>query len=463
VNQVVDTLTSETLVRVGFHGRVHPGLAESWTESPDGLTWRFKIRRGVTFRNGTPLTARTVVKSLQSALRSRLSSGFPVMADVESVSAPSAQEIELHLRQRSTFIFEDLESIISGGRETNGAGPFILTKKSPTQAVLHANAHYYAGRPAIDRIVITPYATLRTAWADMMRGQVDFLYEVGSDALSFVRESNNVRVFPVHRPYAYVVLLNQRVTALRSPLVRKALNAGVDRGKLVQAALDGHGTPEDTPVWPDNWAYDPNAPRFHYRPEQAIRWLEQAGLHMKPNPDPDAGPPARLRLGCLVPTGFSTAERVGLVLQQQLRQLGVDLQLQAVPPDKFIARVTSGDFQAAIIDFIGGYGMTPPYWEWHSRPAGSRIGFNFGDYRDRAVDTALDSVRHAPNDQAYREGVSEFERSINEDPPAIFLAWSETFRAVSDRFVVPSTSEDQDIRYSIRFWKPAATVEFASR
>ncbi len=83
------------------------------------------------------------------------------------------------------------------------------------------------------------------------------------------------------------------------------------------------------------------------------------------------------------------------------------------------------------------------------------VGLNFSDYQNSQVDAALDQVRHAPSEAVYRQGVSELQRALVNDPPAIFLAWSETFRAVSRRFDVPS-DPDQDILQSVRLWKPLA-------
>ncbi|HEY7792105.1 MAG TPA: hypothetical protein VIC33_16450, partial [Vicinamibacterales bacterium] len=149
-------------------------------------------------------------------------------------------------------------------------------------------------------------------------------------------------------------------------------------------------------------------------------------------------------------------ERLAVLVQQQLGELGIDFKLSSIPPNEFIRRVTSGQFEAAITDAIGGPEMSPVYWYWHSPLAdnsGRALGFNFGDYRDARVDQALDDIRHANDDGTYRRAVSNLQNAIVDDPPAIFLAWSETFRAVSTKFNVPADSGD-DVISSIRLWKP---------
>jgi len=78
------------------------------------------------------------------------------------------------------------------------------------------------------------------------------------------------------------------------------------------------------------------------------------------------------------------------------------------------------------------------------------------------VDAALDAMRHAPNDTAYRTAVAAFQQAIVDDPPALFLAWSERARAVNTRFVVPNEPE-RDVWSSLRLWRPAAAATLTSR
>jgi peptide/nickel transport system substrate-binding protein len=290
----------------------------------------------------------------------------------------------------------------------------------------------------------------------MLRGRVDFLFEVGADALGFMQRSSSVNVLKTERPYAYVVFLSQHDAAVSSPAVRRALNAAVDRKDLIESGLQGHGSPAVSPVWPHNWAYDDTAPGFGYDPDAALSDFEKAGLG-KIKDDKLGAPPARLRLTCLVPQGRTDVERLALVVQEQLSRFAVDFRLEPVPPNEFIQRVTSGNFDAAIIDATGGPSLSIPYWSWHSRSADSRAGMNYGDYKDEQVDKYLDQVRHAPDDAAYKQAVANFQRAIVQDPPAIFLAWSETFRAVNRRFSVPENSSP-DILPSIRLWKPAGSA-----
>src|SRR5207237_1030333 len=120
-------------------------------------------------------------------------------------------------------------------------------------------------------------------------------------------------------------------------------------------------------------------------------------------------------------------------------------------------RVLSGDFEAVLVDAHIAPTLFQAYQWWYSN--GPR---NFTQYKSAAVDAALDSVRRAPNDEAYRRGVAAFQKAIIEDPPAIFLAWSERARAVSTRFRVPA-DVGRDVYSTIRLWRPSNGDRTASR
>ena len=230
----------------------------------------------------------------------------------------------------------------------------------------------------------------------------------------------------------------------RSAELRRALNAAVDRGEVVSEGLSNHGTVADGPVWPDHWAYDAKVPRFNFDPANAaavIRRLNGA----KP-----------LHFVCLAPAA-QPYEHLGLVVQRQLRAVGVDMMFEPLSYEQMTARIPQGDFQAALIDAHIAATLFHAYEWWYSKGPGNASG-----YQSAAVDAALEAISRAPNDEAYRRGVADFGKAITDDPPAIFLAWSERARAVSTRFQVPSEG-DRDIFGSIRLFKPAADERTASR
>jgi peptide/nickel transport system substrate-binding protein len=436
IQQAARNIALDGLVRVGRDGRTTPILAESWTPSANGLAWRIQLRRSLTFHDGTPIDAEVIRKILEPQLPQVLG---PASADVAGIQIRSDRELELTLRRASTFPIEGLDTAViqkpgtalSGtGPLLSGTGPFAVVSQDGNEIAMRANGNYFAGRPLIDRVVIKPYESVRAAWADLLRGEVDMVYEVGVDALDSLEASSEIKTFTFQRAYAFLLLLNTHQPHLADPGVRRALNEAIDREALVRDAFRGHGTPADGPVWPRHWAYSADLPRFGYRP----KLLPASG---------------RLRLKCLFVD--QSHERLALMIQRQLRAIGVDLELEPVATvEEVVMRLKTGDFDALLADFLAGPNLARPYLFWHTGAPN-----NFGRYSNKQVDAALDSIRHATGDDAYRAGVAAFQRAMIDNPPAIFIAWRERARAVSTRFAVPD-EPDTDVLTSIHLWRPVA-------
>ena len=427
IRQVAMNIALEGLLTFGADGRPAVRLAERWESSADGLTLRIRLRPGVRFHDGSPLTAAAMRDILSEQLPPSIG---PAFEDVKQIRVRSDNEVEFLLNRRSNFVLEGLDALIRApGNSRVGTGPFYAVETSGDQAEMHANKEYYRGAPLIDRIVIEPYGSVRSAWADMLRGRVDMLFEVGVDAVDLLQSSRDVEIFTFPRAYASIVILNVERPQLRDAAFRRALNAAVDRQALVDDVLNGHGTPAEGPVWPHHWAYDEAVPRFRYEPRAVTS---------------SVGRP-RFTLLYTEPSH----ERVALVLQRQLRAVGVDVALETAPLDQALARARNGDFEAFLADAVHGPTLLRPYLFWHSDSP-----LNWGRFSSRQVDAALDLIRGARDDAAYKSGVAAFQGAIVNDPPAIFLTWGERTRAVSTRFEVPVEPGRDILSTTLRLWRP---------
>lgn len=443
--QVPALFSTEGLTTIGKDGRPQPNLAESWSESPDGLTWTFELRPNVVFHDGTPLTADLVTRTLtKSQPRSR----FVGLMDVVEIRTAGLLKLSVALRKHSAFLLDDINGPITLETATGsvGTGPFRVVVKGQDKIVLEAHERYYRGKPAIDRIVFKPYATLRTAWAAMMRGEVDLLYELGHDTVDFVRAESSVRVFSALKPYVNLLVFNGRHPILKNPLVRRALNLGIDRKSIVEQALHGQGLPAGGPVWPEHWANDPRLNQYPYDPDAAIQLLADYATPNKVS-QPASGPERRISFTCLIPENYTTWERMALILQRQLFEIGVDMRLELVSADKMVERMAKGDFDAVLFEVNTGPRITRSYTFWHS--PGELTGWNLFGYSSPAADEALDAMRTARDEKTFAEAVSRFQRVMIDDPPAIFLCLPQISRALSRRFQVPETG-DSDVLIRLR-------------
>jgi len=454
--QVAALLRHAMLLTIGRDGLPQPGLAERFEPSGDGLVWHFELRRGLAFHDGSPLDAPAVEAVLEAYLADAGDVGIaPGLRDVAAVEARSPTALEVRLRRPSALLPEALSIVpITGGSDGQaGAGPFRVVSGDGEQMELEAFPGYYRGRPRLSRVRIRAYQTPRAAWAALLRRDVDFLYELSPEAAPFVEGTQDVATFTFLRPYVFVLGFNLAHPALADPRVRRALNAAVDRQAVIDVALGGRGLAALGHVWPRHWAHDSALAPPAYDPVAAARALDAAGWPVPPTP---AGRrdrmPSRFRLRTVLPASYPQFERLALVVQKQLLDVGVDLELEALPRQEFQARLASGRFDAYLIDLAGGHGLNWPYWFWHSPEAG---GTPWIRSHYRAADAALDGIRFARTRTELRLAIHAFQRVLLDDPPALFLCWGETSRAVRRQFAVPREA-DRDVFATIAQWRAAS-------
>jgi peptide/nickel transport system substrate-binding protein len=450
LSQVVRVLTTEGLTTKGQDGRPLPRLAKSWTPRPDGLEWRFTLRDDVWFHDGTKLDAALTRQSLTSSIaRPGTKALYPGLVDIVDIRDVGQHELVITLRQRSAFLLDDLEFPITkpapkppdGQPERKpliatppiSTGPFRAQSITDQEIELQAHTRYHHGAPKISRVLIRPYGTLRTAWASMMRQEIDVLWDVAHESSEFVG-SNDVAMHSYMRNYVYLIAFNSSRPQLASPAVRRALNAAINRDSLIKEVLKGRGVPANGPMWPQHWAYDRTLPGYTHDPSLASATLDAAGFPL-PRTGTGKTPASRLRFVCLVPQNWTVLERLALSVQKQLYDIGVDMQLEAVTADEYVRRIPRSDFDAVIIDMISGPLFTRPYsfWRW----GGEQTEYNVFGYRSALADRWFDGLRGAQTEAEYKAAAGQLQRVLLDDPPALFLAWQERTRAINRRFEVP--------------------------
>ena len=155
-----------------------------------------------------------------------------------------------------------------------------------------------------------------------------------------MKEANKTAtLYSFVRPYQYVVFFNPRNAKLRAPEVRRALNKAINRDALIQTALRGHGTPSAGPVPLHHWAFHQMDSVFRYSPKSA------AGRISSP-----------LRLKC-VTLSEQPFEQISLVMKQQLKAIGVELDIEGLPPDQVVSTLAKDDFDTVLLDYSSGWSV----------------------------------------------------------------------------------------------------------
>jgi peptide/nickel transport system substrate-binding protein len=457
LSAVTASLTLESPLLTEWNGRTGGRSIKSWEWFDHGLGLRLHLTPGLTLHDGTPITNRLAADILRYGLME-----YPyrtvVSTTVTDVYPEGDADIVVRSRQPEGLLLSDIATInfAPADRPSIGTGPFKLVSSGDT-VEMTAFAGYRGGTPEVGTVRIRNYETQRAAWAAMMRGEINLLYDISGDAVDFIEAESTVKTYPVLRAYYSALVFNSRRPPFTSRSVRRALNMGVDRQQIVDLALKGRGLATDNPVWPYHWAYPSDVPVYTHDPAAARRLLDESGFTPGAAAVP-GGMPSRLSFVCLLPQADQRLEAVVRVLQRQLFTLGVDLRVEVLTPRALMSRVGSGDFDAALVEFGSLRTLGFLYTFWHSPVPGITL---FPPSTYNSADAALDALRAATTDEQVRAAVKAVRTVFYEDPPAVFLSWSQTSRALDRRFTPPD-EPGRDILGSIPRWQ-TGTRQVATR
>jgi peptide/nickel transport system substrate-binding protein len=383
---------------------------------------------GVTFHDGRELTSADVAYTFRRFLDPEFVSGrIGAYATLASVDPLDRYRVRFKLREPSAAFPANLTNvgIVPDGagaelaRRPIGTGPYKLAAFVPDDRVdLDAFPQYYRGAPANQGITVkvVPDDTMRGL--ELRNGSVDLVVnDLAPDLVHSLQRQNHLQV--VSAPgtdYAYVGL-NLRDPILADVRVRRALAHAINRGDIVRHLQRDLAEEASGIIPPVSWAYARDLPSFAYDPARAKALLDEAGF---PDPDGD-GPRPRIRL--TLKTSTTEAYRLqAAVLQQQLKEVGVELDLRSYEFATLFADVVRGNVQLYTMIFVGGSVADPDILRrvFHSSQVPPR-GFNRAHYTNPDVDALLDQATSAVTEADRARAYIEAQRIIARDVPIISL------------------------------------------
>jgi peptide/nickel transport system substrate-binding protein len=440
-------LFSESLLSRQTDGRSVPGLATEWRWEDGGRRLRLELKAGVRLHDGSVLNAEIVSRLLEHSLGEHRPLGFTY---VTRVTGEGSRTVVIQLSRPDFFLLPELTGlkVVLPDAPDIGTGPFRIVRRTPVFETVRFDA-YHGGVPAMKGARVLTYETQRAAWAALLRGEVDALQEVSRETVEFASQATNIHTYPAIQSFYIALIFNQKHPLLKKVEVRRALNAAIDRQGIVRSAMRGHGEVAEDPIWPLHWAYTrPEVPHI-YDPKLAERQLDAAGLTRR-----SAGPGAsvpRFKLRCLFWSDEPMYERIALMIQRQLFDVGVDLVLEPANLNDLIARASSGDFETLLPRANAGRSLDFTYRFWHSSTEGNGAMLRAGYF---GADSLLDQLRASTSDEQVRTTVDQLGRRFREDVPAVFIAWPQVTRAIDSRLNVGRGNE-QDPFSKIWEWRPA--------
>ena len=371
VNEIVLELTTERLINTASDGRAEPGLATDFTISEDGLDVTLHLRPGVTFHDGEMLAAEGVREFLDTTRRDPVAlQQYPTLRDIRTIQVVDQSAVRVQFDHPARFQLDGLKLRLErqvDGRPV-GTGPFRVETQTAERVVLVPHPDYHLGTSAISRIEIRPFPTLRAAWASMLRGEVDFLFQVPIGSRDFVEAESGVELFRTDSPYAHMIGLNAGGPKFRDRRVRQALNYAIDRRAVSEQAFGGEGTLGRRESGRPTGCTAASSRVYPYDPLRADELLREAG-YSKSDQSADAQRrlPSRLHFTCLVlREGDELQELTALVVQRQLSELGVDMELEATDIRGMQQRVQVGEYDAVLRPQLTGRVLSRLYTFWHS-------------------------------------------------------------------------------------------------
>lgn len=336
-------------------GAVRPWLAESW-ENVDPLTWRFKLRSGVTFSDGSPLTADAAVAVGETLIASANSSNavarmMAFLADVRAlddrtVEITTKTPVPLLPRFLPQFYLAEPRQLRRLGleglsRAPIATGPFVLESFAPNKATFRAHAGSWR-KPAFDRLEIVVAADSAARRAAIESGAMDIALGLGPDETASIVARGGTQVswrdnglWAWHfnglggDPYRYEPFNDIRV--------REALNLAVDRKALIATFLDGKSVPATQPGTETTFGYNPDLPPIPYDPARARQLLAVAGFENK--------------LSFVVELTVGASANDGALAQaiaQQLSKIGVKVEVRQIATPQLIRNVMEGSWGEAM-------------------------------------------------------------------------------------------------------------------
>jgi peptide/nickel transport system substrate-binding protein len=420
----IDNLIFDDLLSRGDNLDVAPGLAERW-EIPDPLTYVFHLHHGVKFHDGRGLTSRDVKWTFDSLLQGKVrSTKAAVYRFVERIDAPDDFTVIFHMKEPSATLLWNLSDGAVGivphgsGKEMTdhpmGSGPFrFVSAETDKEVNLERNEDYWGEKAKLQRVrfAVVPDATTRAL--ELRKGSADAeINALTPDTILTLQREPNLAVERAPGTVLAYLGFNLRDPILKDVRARQAIAYALDRGPMIEYLWRGEARPARSILPTQSWAYNGNVPAYDHDPEKARQLLDLAGY--------PAVNGVRFHLAMKTSTDENTRLMVA-VMQQQLRDVGIALDIRSFEFATFFADVTHGAFQLYGLRWIGG-NEDPDIFEYayHSAKFPPN-GANRGYYSNPKADALIDQARREVDPAVRKRLYAELQTILAEELPSIDL------------------------------------------
>jgi len=464
-----------------------PGLATSWSHSPDGKTWIFHLRHGVTWQDGVPFTAKDVVFTFNYIVKNQMTN-FTTYTDlIKDVVAldnytvridcikPKANMLGMVIWIVPAHIWSKVSPKAAANSFPNnppivGTGPFQTVQWVRGNYVrMVANKHYWRGAPRIDQIIFQYYTNADTMASDLKSGALQLAWDIpqaqvkslnGTDGLTTIGGVLNGFDHLGFNCYSGASSLGNPV--LKDWRFRQALQYAINKAKVVQIGYEGHATPATTIIRADyykqplDWHWQPSvSATYTYDPARAAALLTAAGYPLR-NGVRVNHQGKRITLRLFARSQSATDQQVAKLIAGWLGQLGLKINLTVMDEGAMTGKIFN-------TNSAGQY--APDYdlflWYWYSDPDPNFIlsvltksqinGWSDTGFDDPAYDQLYNQQQVTIDAQARKQIVWQMQQLIyRESPyvPLVYPQWLEAYNSKDWSGWVPSPSPNGPVFYS---------------
>lgn len=416
--------------------QVQYGLAESY-ETPDDTTFVFKLRPGVKFHNGKALDAEDVKYSLDTILNppDGKNPGASFFANFDSVNVIDPQTVEIKLKKidptivglfcwsRYTSIFpKDMPSQINPAVEAVGTGPFQLSSYTPNSELVYARYadHWNPDEPKVDNFIYRVIPDEDARIAALRAGDIDGCDVTPLGARRLANEPNLTISKGLYSQPKVIQFTLKGGKPWDVKEVRQAINLVIDRQEIIDKVMDGEAVLTG-PVVPGYGSYPLS--------DDELKAAYTVDVEKAKQLMADAGYADGFQVTAMTFSGYANDNAV--VVQEQLKQLNIDMQIEQIEFGTFAQRVTNGEFdwcftargmRADVSGYVNDFrrlGIAKDNW--------------FPAWENADLNAAYDAGMATYDEAARREAFATVQQIVLDEMPHIYLYQDYRFSAVSNK------------------------------
>jgi peptide/nickel transport system substrate-binding protein len=406
LKELLYTNVYEGLTRLDRKSLVQPSLATDWTLSADGLTYTFKLRKGVKFHDGTELTSAAVAQSLARTTSAESANPKKLLltSNGMTVETPDPATVVIKLKNpvgilpylvgMGEAVVVAPGAIADAKAKPVGTGPFKFVRwnKGDRLEIEKNTEHWNAANIKLNKATFRFIPDTAATVAALLAGDIDGTPNVGSgDVIDRLKADPKLKVVVGNTEGETILAMNNKKAPLDDVRVRQAISFAIDRKAIIDGVTGGIATPIGTHFSPNHPAYVDLTQRYAYNPERAKALLKEAGK-------------TNLTLSLRLPPP-AYAQRSGELVVAMLEQVGIKVQIEQLQFPQWLEQVfRNKQFDLTIISHTEPLDINiyadPTYYFNYAKP-------EFVALMDRSV--------AAPTDELRNKIYGDLQRMITED------------------------------------------------